>query len=229
MLARRAPGGSITVLGDLAQATGPWSHASWADVVAHLPTPDGWRLTELTLGYRAPAPVLDFASRLLPSAAPGVGPTEAVRTGARPVRLVRASGPARFDAAARETATLRDEGFLTACIVAPGHVTAAQRAFAAAGVAFGVPERDGLGRPVTIVPATTAKGLEFDAVVVVEPAAIAGDDARGLRLLYVALTRPIHQLTVVHDAPLPTALGTEPASPLGTEPASPFGTEPVTR
>jgi DNA helicase IV len=52
-----------------------------------------------------------------------------------------------------------------------------------------------------------AKGLEFDAIVVVEPAAIAGQTARGLRLLYVALTRPIQHLTVVHSQPLPAPLG----------------------
>ena len=66
--------------------------------------------------------------------------------------------------------------------------------------------RDGLARRITVVPAPTAKGLEFDAVVVVEPAAIAGDDTRGLRLLYVALTRPIQRLTIVHARPLPPAL-----------------------
>ena len=70
----------------------------------------------------------------------------------------------------------------------------------------GVLERDAMARPVTIVPAPAAKGLEFDAVVVVEPAAIAGDDRRGLRLLYVALTRPIQHLSVVHSRPLPAAL-----------------------
>ena len=76
----------------------------------------------------------------------------------------------------------------------------------AQGVEFGSPERDGILKPITVLPAPTAKGLEFDAVVVVEPAVIAGDTARGLRLLYVALTRPIQHLTVVHAQPLPDAL-----------------------
>jgi len=70
----------------------------------------------------------------------------------------------------------------------------------------GLLERDALTRPVTIVPAPAAKGLEFDAVVVVEPAAIAGSDDRGLRLLYVALTRPIQHLAIVHARPLPSPL-----------------------
>jgi superfamily I DNA/RNA helicase len=70
----------------------------------------------------------------------------------------------------------------------------------------GLLERDAMTRPVTIVPAPAAKGLEFDAVVVVEPSLIAGEDARGLRLLYVAMTRPIQHLSVVHSSPLPVAL-----------------------
>ena len=72
--------------------------------------------------------------------------------------------------------------------------------------AVGMLERDAMSRPITIVPAPAAKGLEFDAVVVVEPAAIAGDGRRGLRLLYVALTRPIQHLSVVHARPLPGPL-----------------------
>jgi DNA helicase IV len=70
----------------------------------------------------------------------------------------------------------------------------------------GVLERDAMTRPVTIVPAPAAKGLEFDAVVVVEPAVIGGSDPRGLRLLYVAMTRPIQHLSVVHGLPLPDPL-----------------------
>jgi DNA helicase IV len=70
----------------------------------------------------------------------------------------------------------------------------------------GLLERDAMSRPVTIVPAPAAKGLEFDAVVVVEPTLIAGSDPRGLRLLYVAMTRPIQHLSIVHALPLPAPL-----------------------
>ncbi len=70
----------------------------------------------------------------------------------------------------------------------------------------GLLERDAMSRPVTIVPAPAAKGLEFDAVVVVEPAVIAAEGPRGLRLLYVALTRPIQHLSVIAGRPLPAAL-----------------------
>jgi superfamily I DNA/RNA helicase len=130
------------------------------------------------------------------------------------VDIVHVAAGERFARAVAATTELADESFLTACIVAAEHVDATTRAFEVAGVAFGEPDRDGLGRPITVVPAPLAKGLEFDAVVVVEPAAIAaspfghgaGDDPRGLRLLYVALTRPIQQLVVVHEAALPAAL-----------------------
>jgi DNA helicase IV len=206
MLARRAPDGSMTVLGDLAQATAAWAHGSWADVVAHLPTPDGWRATTLTLGYRVPGQVLDFAARLLSEAAPGVPRTESVRRGRRDPLVVDVDAASLHAAAAEEAATLAAEGFLVGVIVAEGRQGDVVRAFASLPVDVGVPERDGILKPVTVLPAPAAKGLEFDAVVVVEPDAIVAGSTRGLRLLYVALTRPIQHLTVVHAAPLPRVL-----------------------
>jgi AAA domain/UvrD-like helicase C-terminal domain len=206
MLARRCPVGSLTVLGDLAQSTGVWAHTSWEEVVGYLPRPDGWRSEELTLGYRAPGQVLDFASRLLPESAPGVRPTDSVRAGRRSPRVMRVGAGELFATACRESAELAAEGYHVGCIVADDELRAAGRAFAALGVEHGIAERDGLGKPVTLLGATGAKGLEFDAVVVVEPAAIAAGTARGLRLLYVALTRPIQHLSVVHAEPLPALL-----------------------
>jgi superfamily I DNA/RNA helicase len=121
-------------------------------------------------------------------------------------RVIGADGGDVFAAAASEVRALADEGMQVGCIAALADVVETERALAAAGVAYGVAERDGLGKPVTVLSAPEAKGLEFDAVVVVEPAAIAGDSARGLRLLYVALTRPIQHLSIVHGRPLPDAL-----------------------
>jgi DNA helicase IV len=206
MVARRAPGGSITVLGDLAQATAAWAHESWEDVVAHLPTPDGWRARTLTLGYRVPGQVLDFAAQLLPEAAPRVPRTESVRRGSRGPKVLGVGAGSLHAAAASEAATLAAEGYLVGVVVADGRERDAVRAFVSQGVEVGVPERDGILKPVTVLPAPAAKGLEFDAVVVVEPDAIVAGSTRGLRLLYVALTRPIQHLTVVHAAPLPRAL-----------------------
>jgi DNA helicase IV len=165
----------------------------------------------LTLGYRVPGEVLDFAARLLPAAAPMVPATESVRPGRSTPRIVPAAHGDLFAVAALEAAALAAEGYHVGCIVAEGAETRAEAAFAAAGVEFGNAEREGILKRVTILAAPAAKGLEFDAVVVVEPAAIAGatagDPRRGLRLLYVALTRPIQHLTVVHAALLPDVLG----------------------
>jgi DNA helicase IV len=205
MIARRSPSGSVTVLGDLAQATGPWTYADWDEVRRHLPEAAPSHHDELTLGYRAPGRVLDFASRLLPLAAPGVRPTTSIRPGRTDpsIRLVREHELAA--SALHEGAALAGAHALVAIIVPEDLVPEVARA-ARRDAQIGLLERDAMSRPVTIVPAPAAKGLEFDAVVVVEPAAIAGEDGRGLRLLYVAMTRPIQHLSIVHVQPLPGPL-----------------------
>ena len=206
MIARRAPSGSITVLGDLAQATGPWTYADWSEVRSHLPESAPLHHDELTLGYRAPGRVLDYASRLLPVAAPGVGPTSSIRTG-RTDPAVRAVPAQELAPAALSEARLLTEQHALVALIAPIELVPVLTRLARRDADVGLLERDAMTRPITIVPAPAAKGLEFDAVVVVEPAAIAGTDNRGLRLLYVALTRPIQHLSVVHAEPLPAALG----------------------
>ena len=205
MLARRAPSGSITVLGDLAQATGPWTYGDWSEIKAHLPTPRAYHHDELSLGYRAPGRVLDYASRLLPEAAPGVGPTTSIRSGRTDPLVLRVPHGDLLEAGLAEAARLSASEALVA-LVAPTDLVPGLRRLSQRDHSVGLLERDAMTRPVTIVPAPAAKGLEFDAVVVLEPAAIAGSDRRGLRLLYVAMTRPIQHLSVVHSAPLPAAL-----------------------
>jgi DNA helicase IV len=205
MIARRAPGGSVTVLGDLAQATGPWTYADWNEVRTHLPDTAPHHHDELTLGYRAPGRVLDFASRLLPVSAPGIQPTSSIRPGRTDPSLRRVRENELATTALEEATALAEHHALVAVIVPEDLVPGVTR-LARKNTGVGVLERDAMARPVTIVPAPAAKGLEFDAVVVVEPAAIAGDDRRGLRLLYVAMTRPIQHLSVVHAQPLPSPL-----------------------
>ena len=99
MIARRAPSGSVTVLGDLAQATGPWTYADWGEVRAFLPDAAPPQHDELTLGYRAPGRVLDYASRLLPVAAPGISPTSSIRSGRTDPVIVQ-TAPAELASAA---------------------------------------------------------------------------------------------------------------------------------
>jgi len=206
MVARRAPAGSLTVLGDLAQATGAWSYDSWDEIVAHLPTTAPVRHDELTLGYRAPGQILELASLLLPVAAPAVQPTRSIRQGRREPRFIAVDHALLLTESVREATGLADEGLLVGLVVSAGH-RAPLTALVKERGDVGLLERDGMTRPVTVVEAVAAKGLEFDAVVVVEPAAIAGTDARGLRLLYVAMTRPIQHLSIVHAEPLPPLLG----------------------
>jgi DNA helicase IV len=195
MLARRCPSGSMTILGDVAQGIGVWAIDHWEEAFAHLATPNGVRIEELHLGYRAPAQVLDLAARLLPEAAPLVRPTESVRRGrTEPLVIVAEDLVAAAVVEARRLST--DHGTI-AVIAATPMVDQLTKAFGTVGE---------LGSQVSIHAAPGVKGLEFDAVVVVEPAAIVEDAPRGLRLLYVALTRPTRHLTIVHHAPLPRSL-----------------------
>jgi len=206
MIARRVPTGSVTVLGDLAQATGPWSYRAWTEVREILKGGAAQpQHAELSLGYRAPGRVLDFASKLLPSAAPGVAPTSSIRRGRTDPNVRAVPVDEVPGASLAEAYSLMADHALIA-VIAPDELVPELVRLARRHDEVGVLERDAMSRPVTIVPAQASKGLEFDAVVVVEPAVIAGEDARGLRLLYVAMTRPIQHLSVVHGLPLPAAL-----------------------
>jgi DNA helicase IV len=205
MIARRSPTGSLTILGDLAQATGAWSYQSWDEILHHLPTVAPTRREELTLGYRAPGQVLDLASRLLPVAAPTVTPTRSIRRGQDGPRIHRVEPGELFSAGVREAFRLAGAGHLVGLVVATEQFSSVL-AHAGDHDAVGTLDQDGITRSVTVVAAPDVKGLEFDAVVVVEPEAIAGVELRGLRLLYVAMTRPIRHLSVVHAQPLPGPL-----------------------
>jgi DNA helicase IV len=209
MLARRCPSGSMTLLGDLAQGIGVWAHEDWRELVAWLPTAGGARVVELRYGYRSPSQVLELATRLLPLAAPQVAPTEAVRPGRTEPRRIVTTQDGLPAAVAAEAGRLATEHATVAAIVPAGFVDAVVAEVASLGVDVGEAERDGLSQPVTVLAAASAKGLEFDAVVVAEPASIAaevGAAGRGLRLLYVALTRPTQHLSIVSSMPLPAAL-----------------------
>ena len=210
---RRCSTGSATVLGDIAQGTTPWATSSWPEAMAHLGKADH-DLVVLDRGFRVPAAVIDYAARLLPAMAPGLGAPVSVR-----------DNPGRLEIrAVAGTDTLLDvvTEAVAAAAIAPGSVgviaadhlvEALSAALTGRGVRHGrldVDHGDDEDRQVEVVPASVAKGLEFDRVVVVEPAAIAAaepDERTGLRRLYVVLTRAVSQLTIVHAEPLPQALG----------------------
>jgi DNA helicase IV len=197
---RRCPLGSVTVLGDLAQATTPWAPGSWSVTLAHLGHQA--RVEPLTVGYRVPGEVLALANRLLPHIAADVPAASSVRAGVGSLRFA-ALGELR-DAL---TAALAAEGSV-GVIAADGRVAAVLAELRAAGIDAHLLDEE-LDPRVTVVPATAAKGLEFDSVLLVEPAEIvAAEPSRidGLRRLYVVLTRAVSRLTVVHDQPLPVEL-----------------------
>jgi DNA helicase IV len=209
MLGRRCPSGSLTLLGDLAQAIGPWGLRDWPDLASHLPSKRGLRVVELRHGYRSTAQILDLAARLLPEAAPLVRPVTAVRPGRRPPTLRRVDRDALVATLVDESGRLSGEYGTVGVIVPQVLLDEAVAAAIAALPSVGEATRDGLGRKVTVLAAENAKGLEFDAVVVAEPSLIVAertDPSAGLRLLYVALTRPTQHLAILHSSPLPASL-----------------------
>ncbi|WP_370743355.1 UvrD-helicase domain-containing protein [Streptomyces sp. LUP47B] len=203
---RRCSTGSATVLGDLAQGTTPWATRSWDEALAHLGKSDGL-IEELTAGFRVPTDVITYASRLLPHIAPGLTPVASVR-----------ENPGFFDVRPVETADqvvaaceelLRNEGS-TGLIAADARVPELAEALTAAGIGHLAPGEETTAETrLTLVPASLAKGLEYDYVVLDEPQAVVDgepDERTGLRRLYVALTRAVSGLIVTHAAPLPPHL-----------------------
>jgi DNA helicase IV len=223
MLARRSLSGSMTVVGDIAQATGPWAPESWDDVTRHLSPRRTTRLVELTVSYRTPAEVIAVAAQVRALAAPAITPPRPVRQSGFTPRIIEASRAGLAEAVAQAT---RQE----VAAVSPGRVAVLGPAVMLPELARALsdagldptdprdPRGDGLAAGLVLLPADETNGLEFDAVVVVEPALVAavGEDVagerppvattRGLRTLYVALTRPTRRLAIVHAEPLPVEL-----------------------
>ena len=206
-IARRSEHGSVTLLGDLAQGTAPWAAADWRDTLRHLGKPDA-AVVPLTVGFRVPEMVIALANRLLPAL--GVAVPEAVslrRDG--DLAVVPVGDPSGVDAAmlVEVTAALEHEGSV-AVIAADAAVAGLRAHLTAAGIETATPDDVDSAARVTVVPATVVKGLEYDHVVVVEPADIVAAEPRGLHRLYVVLTRAVSRLSVVHAKPLPDPLAT---------------------
>jgi DNA helicase IV len=207
---RRCSTGSATVLGDIAQGTTPWATASWEESLTHLGKPDA--LVEvLDRGFRVPAAVIAYAARLLPHMAPGLGVPESVRDepGDLVIASVEARGLAASVVAAVRAATQRPGS--VGVIAADAQISVLSKALSRNGIEHGTlgVDHGDIEHQIDLVPATVAKGLEFDRVVVVEPTAIADaepDERTGLRRLYVVLTRAVSGLHVIHSEPLPAAL-----------------------
>ncbi|MGW9078503.1 HelD family protein [Streptomyces kronopolitis] len=206
---RRCTTGSATILGDIAQGTTPWATDTWQEALRHLGKPDA-AVEELTQGFRVPREVISYASRLLPAIAPDLAEATSIRESAGDFEI-RTVAPADLTAASLAACddALRKEGSI-GLIAAEARIPALRAALEEAGVPCLAPgEETSAAARLTLVPATLAKGLEYDYVVLDEPAAIVDgepDDRTGLRRLYVCLTRPVSGLTVVHAAALPDRL-----------------------
>ena len=209
MLARRSLSGSMTVVGDIAQATGYWSPGDWSQVLDHLPSRKPSRKVQLSVNYRTPAEIMEVAAGILRVVAPHlVSPSSVRQTDDRPVAYEVPAESLAMEVAnvARRERERLGEGIVA--VIAPDSlVPSLDEALGLAGA--------DLDAPITVVPVGTVKGLEFDGVVVVEPDAIVSESPQGMRSLYVALTRATRRLAVVHSRPLPHALELPAAETVG--------------
>ena len=218
---RRCATGSMTVLGDIAQGTTPWATPSWEVSLRHLGQPDAV-IDVLDRGFRVPAAVIEYAARLLPTIAPGLSAPTSVRDDPGsltfvPVAAEKALWPALVTAVRQ---ALAGEGSI-GVIVPDGWTARAVKTLTDDGLAVlrlgpGAPVHEDdelLAVRVSVIPATTAKGLEYDRVIAVDPTTMADDEPderTGLRRLYVVLTRAVTALTVIHHRPLPAQLALAP-------------------
>jgi DNA helicase IV len=219
-IGRRCSTGAATVLGDIAQGTTPWASPSWESLLGHLALGDPEKagrasLRELGVGYRVPREILDYASRLLPSIAPSLKPASSLRSDPRALSLRPVGDGALLEEVAAECRdALKSGPGSVAAICADASVEQTAAALREAGLDCTVlgdesaPDGAGEAPRLTVVPVTLVKGLEFDHVVLVEPGqiAVASGESYGLRRLYVALTRAVSKLTVLHAESLPAEL-----------------------
>ena len=208
MVARRSLNGSLTVVGDIAQATGAWANSDWDSVLAAFSSKHEPRITGLSVGYRIPGPTMMLANRILPLAAPGLRPPTPVRTDGDDPQLVEVRDSLAETLIRVVLAELAKVGEGNVAVIVPASLLeSVTSAFAAHELPFGGPTRHGLDQRVTVVPVRLVKGLEVDAAVVVEPRRIVDEEIEGFRSLYVALTRATKRVTVVYSELLPELLG----------------------
>jgi DNA helicase IV len=216
MVARRSLSGSMTIVGDIAQATGPHAPESWDDVLQHLSAArrgrdDVNRVIGLSVGYRIPGQIMELANRVMEAATPGLRAPTAVRLGPEPPSFVSVTQDGLLDAVVATTAHMVEAvgGGNVAVVTPNGLADEVSLALSAARIEHGRASRTGLDTGVTVVPVGLVKGLELDGVVVVEPGRIVSDEREGMRSLYVALTRSTQRLAIVHADRLPTPLRVE--------------------
>jgi DNA helicase IV len=206
MATRRSLNGAMTVVGDIAQATGPLAPDSWEQVLQHLPDRKPARVIGLSVGYRIPSQIMELATKVMTAATPGLRVPASVRVGETWPRFQRVDDV--VSGVVDEVRFLRGDmsGGSIAVVAPDGLCDDISEALVAAGLEHGRAANTGLDQALTVVPVSVVKGLELDAVVVVEPSRIVSDQEHGLRALYVALTRSTQRLSIVHAGDLPAPL-----------------------
>jgi DNA helicase IV len=203
MLLRRCPARSMTLAGDTAQRGAPWGVRSWADVLEPQ-APGAWRVEELTVNYRTPVEIIEVAADVLASVSPELRPPRSVReTGVAPwaLRLDEAELASRLPEVVAGEADAVGDGRL-AVLVPAGRVEELGRRLAALPGAAAERGPSALDARIAVLTVAESKGLEFDSVLIVDPARIVAESPRGAADLYVALTRATQRLGVVHPGDL---------------------------
>ena len=204
MLSRRSLNGSMTVVGDIAQATGAWAHENWESILLHLPKRKEPQMCELTIGYRIPAPLMELAANVLQEAAPGLDPPSSVRAEGEPPIFVQVEDSLDLlSEVVTEEQKKADSGNL-AIVAANSQIGEIESLLDNAEIVFGRPNRRGLDEQLAVVQVGLVKGLEVDVLIVVEPKRIIEEQIQGMRALYVALTRATKRVVVVHAEELPS-------------------------
>ena len=212
MLMRRVPTRSMTVVGDVAQTGNAAGAHSWGEMLDRY-VKGRWREERLTVNYRTPAEIMTVASGVLAAVAPGEHPPESVREEGAVPRMVRAASPEEFG---REVATVVDEELAGLTAAEEGRLAVIAPAARLAELAAALPSAvtgdraEALDSPVALLTVTQAKGLEFDRVVLADPAGIIAQSPKGGQDLYVAITRATHRLAVVYTGDLPPILTPSP-------------------
>ncbi|MDP9395665.1 MAG: ATP-binding domain-containing protein, partial [Actinomycetota bacterium] len=208
VLLRRCPSRSMTLVGDVAQTSSVAGTTDWARTLEPL-VPGRWRVEELTVNYRTPAAIMDVAGAVLAAAGSSVRAPRSVRDVDTPPTAHPCSPRAVVDVVAAVVRRDRDElGGGRTAVLSPydelAELLRGLRAELGAATVGSGPEA--VDAPVAVLTVPEAKGLEFDSVVLVEPAAVLERGPQGVHDLYVALTRPTQRLRVVYTKHLPTGL-----------------------
>lgn len=205
MFSRRSLNGSMTLVGDMAQATSPVSADSWDELLEMLPTKWISRYAELSVGYRLPAPICAYVSELFKDIAPKLTMPVAVQQEGMAPQAIQTSDLMGEVVNAVKAELLTDSVMTVAVIVPDQHQERYIKQLAAVGIDCATPYTGALLKKISVLPVRFVKGIEVDVAIVVEPKAITAQSSRGLQSLYVALTRAIRKLVVIHRESLPSS------------------------